>query len=156
MDYEEKYKEDYVSFETAKLLKEKGFSENTICKYADVGGITERYYDDYRERVLSFDWEEGHLIEPLIVSKEQYEIIGDTIPAPSQANAIKWLRVNFGYNILIIADGDLGDLHYSYEIQEIDNKLLQVNGSLDIEDQRFNTYEEACEAAIKYSLENLI
>ena len=61
--------EDYVSFETAKLMKEKGFDENTICKYADVGGITEKWYDDYRERIVRFDWEEGYLIEPLRESK---------------------------------------------------------------------------------------
>jgi hypothetical protein len=129
----EQITEDYCTFEIAKLLKEKGFNEHCSTSY---------------NTILS-----NHKVEKSNVSECGR---ANQIYRPSQAMAMKWLRVNFGYNILIIADGDLGDLHYSYEIQEIDNKLLQVNGSLDIEDQRFDTYEEACEAAIKYCLDNLI
>ena len=53
--------EDYVSFETAKLLKEKGFDKNTPCKYAGKGGITEEWYDDYRERMMRFDSVNGFI-----------------------------------------------------------------------------------------------
>ena len=124
--------EDYCTYEVAKLLKEKGFDVKTLTVYSQNGSFM-----------------------PNGVIEDTYQTFYN---APTHQMAMKWLRERekLAYNILIIADGDLGDLHYSYEIQEIDNEFLQVNGSLDIEDQRFDTYEEAVEAALKYSLENLI
>lgn len=150
--------EDYCSFEVAKLLKEKGFNKNTICKYADVGGITERWYDDYRERVLRLNWDEGYLIEPL-EPKDQYEIIGDTISAPTHQMAMKWLRewkdifieVEYinqkacGCTIIeqktggVIAKWDWDRFQYA-------NKNPLVG----------NTYENAVIAGIEYVLDNLI
>ena len=113
--------EDYVSFETAKLLKEKGFDVDEC----------EVHYD------------------PL--DHTQYEI--------TLQMAMKWLREmpKIAYNIFIYADGgDSGLLGYMYEIQEIDNELMRVNGSLDTDNRRYELSEAACEAAIKYCLENLI
>ena len=45
--------EDHVSFETAKLLKEKGFDEPCRCWYYVLGTtplLVERRYDDYYEQ----------------------------------------------------------------------------------------------------------
>lgn len=130
-------KEAYISFEVAKLLKEHGFNWNCITYYVDSNPNNVQYSMLFENNTT---WEER------------------CCSAPTHQMAMKWLRERekLAYNILIIADGDLGDLYYSYEIQEIDNEFLQVNGSLDIEDQRFNTYEEAVEAALKYVLRNLI
>jgi hypothetical protein len=142
----ERITEDYVSFETAKLLKEKGFDENTICKYADVGGITEKWYDDYRERVLRFDWDEGYLIEPPIEPKDQYEIIGDTISAPNLQMAMKWLREVHRLFICV----EIGVGGYTWNITNTtDYVTVYVDATV-------GTYEKACEAAIKYCLENII
>ena len=152
--------EDYVSFETAKLMKEKGFDENTICKYADVGGITEKWYDDYRERIVRFDWEEGYLIEPLRESKDQYEIIGNTISAPTIQMALKWIRMK-GFHIFVPLEIDYDedergdkwyhDAAYYPEIRRVsDGKIMYDDGSLYAEP------EQAAEAAIKFCLENLI
>ena len=142
--------EDYVSFETAKLLKDKGFNEYTICKYADEGGITERYYDDYRERVLSFDWEEGYLIEPLIEPKEQYEIIGNTIPAPSQAMTMQWLREK---NIIIIPKPKCFNAEGKCTVWSC--SILLKNSNIKLQSD-FNSYEEACETAIKCVLSTFV
>ena len=120
--------EDYVSFETAKLLKEKGFNVETehrmwyvvkqfstgchwnSCTYK-VGGITREYNDDC------------------------------CIPMPTLQMAMKWLREVHDIKIMIrpYVDGT-----YSYEIL---NGFWYVN---------FDSYEDAVEAAIKYCLENLI
>ncbi len=129
-------KEDYVSYEVAKLLKEKGFDKFIVY------GWDEQVFDKENPRYFSLNFDK----------KEHW------ISCPTHQMAMKWLRERekLAYNILIIADGDLGDLYYSYEIQEIDNEFLQVNGSLNIEDQRFDTYEEAVEAALKYALGNLV
>ena len=144
--------EDYVSFETAKLLKEKGFSENTVCKYADVGGVTEKWYDDYRERVLRFDWDEGYLIEPLIEPKEQYEIIGDTIFAPTLQMAMKWLREVHTIFIDIMTYTTGNKIQFRWVGYDKDRLFSQEEGRTIY----FESYEQAVETAIKYTLENLI
>ena len=126
-------KEEYVSLETAELLKAKGFKEACHCYYLDGYKFT-HYHGE-------------------IIPKDK-----ETYPAPTQQVAMRWLRERqkIAYNILIIADGDLGMLHYLFEIQEIDNDFCQSNGSLETTEEQFETYEEACEAAIKYCLNNLI
>lgn len=148
--------EDYVSFETAKLLKQKGFSENTICKYADTGGITEQWYDNYRERLLHFDYDEGYLIEPQ-EPKEQYEIIGDTISAPTLQMTMKWLREVHGIIITIDFDeyeltSDNKKVGYGWNIQKVEIPTEYFK----ISTMAYDTYEEAVEAAIKHCLTNLI
>lgn len=142
--------ENYVSFETAKLLKEKGFDERTICKYAGEGGITERYYDDYRERVLSFDWKEGYLIEPLIEPKEQYEIIGDTISAPSQAMVMKWLREK---GIIIMPKPKC--FNKKGKCYVWDCSIYLKNRHIKLQ-SGFRSYEEACETAIKCAISTFV
>lgn len=144
-------KEAYVSFEVAKLLKEKGFSENTVCKYADVGGIIEKWYDDYRERVLRFDWEEGYLIEPSIEPKDQYEIIGDTISAPTHQMAMAWLREVYDINIDVVSIWE--QKRWEYQIYIITPTTSNCPYK---DDTLYMTYEEAVEVALKYSLENLV
>lgn len=141
--------EDFVSYEVAKLLKEKGFSENTICKYADIGGITERWYDDYRERVVRFHFDEGYLIEPSTEPKDQYEIIGDTIPAPTHQMAMKWLRERCCY---IVVNPDPSDETESTMLWWVE--IMHKTDYKEFYD--FDTYEEAVEAALKYCLINLI
>ena len=144
--------EDYVSFEIARLLKEKGFNESTICKYADVGGITEKWYDDYRERVLRFDWNEGYLIEPPIAPKDQYEIIGDTISAPTLQMAMKWLREEKGIAAVPILRSVLDNEKFLWDIEITVAKTNETYH----QGWTYESYERACEAAIKYSLKNLI
>ena len=153
--------EDYVSFETAKLLKEKGFSENTICKYADVGGVTEKWYDEYRERVVRFDWQEGYLIKPPSEPLDQYEIIGGTISAPTLQRAMKWLRKE--HNKIIIPSIRVTDPITGiidcycvgiYYIPKNNGGALCFTSPTP--GNGYSTYEEACEAGIKYCLENLI
>lgn len=130
--------EDYVSFEVAKLLKEKGFNEPCF------------YY--YKDGVLMFS--------PILKGRNLYQT--DTYSAPTLQMAMKYLRevhhlyidVGFGndYKGEFLYMGDIYDLtkgaiHAEYEpIIEADD-YLSTNPK---------TYEEACEAAIKYCLENLI
>jgi hypothetical protein len=61
--------EDYVSFETAKLLKEKGFTENCLTSYNRVGDLVEEAY------------------------KANWNFQTIDYSAPTQAVAMKWLRI---------------------------------------------------------------
>ena len=119
--------EDYVSFETAKLLKEKGFNEG--C----------RQY-----------WYRGNLVfsRSEIWNREldNYEDEGWT--APTLQMAMKWLRE---VHTIII------ELHHQHRKEWY--AMVSSENPLGIgvyTTSTFNTYEESCEAAIKYCLDNLI
>ena len=111
--------EDYVSFKTAKLLKEKGFD-----------GDTDLWYDENGARACL---------------------------APTLQMAAKWLRDEKHYYIQVMLDGWACGGHSGYYvvIQKTDSDFeMMLQDALD--EVFYSTYEEACEAAIKYCLENLI
>jgi hypothetical protein len=131
--------EDYVSFETAKLLKEKGFSENTeheiwyvikqfstgchwnSCTYK-VGDTTREYDDDC------------------------------CIPMPTLQMAMKWLREVHNLYIEVSLSCDREDKNakiFDASIFNVQNQRHKKLGNI-------QGYEQTCEAAIKYCLENLI
>ena len=132
--------EDYVNFETAKLLKEKGFNEG--C----------RQY-----------WYRGNLVfsRSEIWNREldNYEDEGWT--APTLQMAMKWLRDVQGLNIYAL--GVWKDVEVQYCDWEpvvvgynwfVESLMDDTYSKMSIE--QFLTYEQACEAAIKYCLENLV
>ena len=129
-------KEDYVSFETAKLLKEKGFDEQTRFAYTESGKA------DFSS--LTRYWNQGSLYA-----------------CPSQSMAMKWLREV--HNIQIELNWDKGNQLYSFQIWKLGKYQPEIS-SLELwriyKDDNYPgewKYEEACEAAIKYCLEeNLI
>ena len=127
--------EDYVSYETAKLLKEKGFSCDEISCIKVFKGHTYKIH--------------GTVIDA-----------DEDVTIPTIQLAMKWLREVHNIYINI-------DIHWLYFANQngfmyIITKILEngtdyVNSNGDENDEYFySTYEEACEAAIKYCLENLI
>ena len=140
-------KEDYVSFETAKLLKEKGFVQE--CDYA-----TSWYAKQYYKNSCVGEWFEGeHQIIEDIDDKYNISYLLEKdvfIPAPTLQMAMKWLREV--HNICISVDVKIGGGKYYVCISSTENGL-----SHDVlEFKVWDTFEEACEVAIKYCLENLI
>lgn len=123
--------EDYCSFEVSKLLREKGFDESCCQKYD-------------KEGYLSFNYA-GY-----INSEKPYDDFYAL--APTHQMAIKWLREIHNIFIEISISIDLnGKYHFSYTI--LDKKCKYIKkGYTDFD---WN-YKEAVEAALKYSLENLI
>lgn len=124
--------EDYVSFEIAKLFKEKGFDE--IC----IG-----FYTPQKELHFTFLGETNSMW------------LDDSISAPTLQMAMKWLREVHNYNISICLDSYVEpyDNQYYILIRRRKDKYENISPC---EQVFFDTYEEACEAAIKYCLENLI
>lgn len=118
--------EDYVSYEVAKLLKERGFDEPIQYFY-------------------KFDSKE--LYRGTVFTNTQ---IGDKFyNAPTHQMAMKWLREIYGIDIVIeISDPSVKDRKY-YCIIWDDNNNSYI---LDL----FNSYEDAVEAVLKYVLENLL
>ena len=128
--------EDYVSFETAKLLREKGFAENTPVNY---------FVGDDKPR--------GCMVGERIYHKRLEE---DThlIACPTLQMAMKWLRKTHWIDIEVRS-------YYLNYLKPNDTRYYTgkiLKGSEDVIHTIYakDTYEEVCEAAIKYGLENLI
>ena len=127
--------EDYVSFETAKLLKEKGFNENTDKQFNSdkiVGdyNITDR--SRYPERYLD---------------------------APTLQMAMKWLREVHKLYITVVPfplNFEHEDIQDGWGCEVTHLSDLSYDGNYEFFQKRYPTHEEATEAAIKYCLENLI
>ena len=119
--------EAYVSFETAKLLKEKGFDE--VCH---------SYYDIRYENQL--------VISELNLTQDD-----DSYLAPTQQMAMRWLRKRHKLHCNVVLK-DITEDTYVYSIADLGDNRHWIRG----EYLEYPSCEEACEAAIKYCLENLI
>jgi len=122
--------EDYVSFDTTKLLREKEFKEPTLA-YA-YGQDMVDYYS-----------------QPKVT--DDYNVEAGRYPLPTLQMAMKWLReVHNIYMDIPPTHSDDGSIHFIWQTYNSD---YLVTGDCDI---FYSTYEEACEDAIKYCLENLL
>lgn len=122
--------EDYVSFEVAKLLKEKGFGFDAYVR---------SYYEKDKYRTKE-EFSTGNALWNYNISSFRYS-------APTLQMAMKWLREV--HNIAIETEWE--HLWYAY-IKPMTSKPSEQ----DYYQCESSKYEEACEAAIKYCLENLI
>ena len=128
--------EDYVNFEIAKLLKEKGFDAE--CDYLYVDGKLIRTHG------CSCNWNDGEML---------FADYKNECSAPTLQMAMKWLREVFNLFISIQIHTDGSYIWYVY------NTIYDTCKGTDADkesDSLQHSYEEACEAAIKYCLENLI
>lgn len=127
--------EDYVSFETAKLLKEKGFDEHTVMVYNQNGSFM-----------------------PNGAIEDTYQSF---YFAPTLQMAMKWLRETHNIDISVVPHPNKEDKAFDYEfvywnggeIMPYDEKHPTYH---ELFEKTWEKYEESCEAAIKYCLENLI
>jgi len=134
--------EDYVSFETAKLLKEKGFD------WPESPFYSEQDRDEWRQN-NSYTVPNEEYNPELPFDSETLTLVA---PHVSLQMAMKWLREKHHYNIEIDTIG----LKY---LNTLSWRSVIYNPEYDMEcyyEDGFKTYEEACEAAIKYCLENLV
>lgn len=131
--------ENYVSFDTAKLLKEKGFD-----------WLESPFYSEQdRDEWIRNDW--YSIPNPCYDENIPFDTPKLYVTAPhiSIQMAMKWLRNIHGLfiHIDVIREAscwlaDIQDIKGDVNVYTVENE--------------FPNYEEACEAAIKYCLENLI
>ena len=130
--------EDYVSFEVAKLLKEKGFNVETEHK---IWYVVKPYSTGTQFNSITYGVGET----TREYSKEH------CILMPTHQMALKWLREVHGIFISVISCTypTLNKVTWTPDITTFEavfpDSVIECN-----------TYEEACETAIKYCLENLI
>ena len=154
--------EDYVSFENAKLLKEKEFNEPCRLYYDKYHGYVPIFVED--SKLTEYGYKE-------FVRNDQNSIFDFIASAPSLYIAMKWLREVHNIDIDIeAAVGMLGVKVYvpyisTYKpFEEASSKVRQIKRGIHYKDdqgvisalQYFDSYEEAVEAACLYVLKNLI
>ena len=132
--------EDYVSFEIAKLLKEKGFDWETYA-YWDLTTETRTQKIGIEPTPRNWNYKWKLFLLPL--------------SAPTLQMTMKWLRNQHNLHIMVDC---IGSKNYMPTIQFIYNsKDIKVESDKNkIGENGFDSFEEACEGAIKYCLENLI
>jgi hypothetical protein len=122
--------EDYVSFETAKLLKEKGFCEECVGRYSV---RTKEFHTD---------------------TTKKYNNGGNFMyAAPTLQMAMKWLREVHNKHCIIDYKWDL---KWCYEVIDLVDTDDWSEPKKHKGGYNFKSYEQAAEVAIKYCLENLI
>lgn len=157
---EDMLEEAYVSFEVAKLLKEHGFNCATykvwyemlplsIGGVINVGkrGLENFYHNETTERPSSyFNFK---------TEKPNY-ISGDIYSAPTLQMAMAWLRAKYYITINISGHGvDTGRERtniFAYSVDVLEMRTFTGFNWGKVE----NTYEEAAEAALKFTLETVI
>lgn len=122
-------KEDYVSFEVAKLLKEKGFNYPCRVVYSPKG-IVKHYL---KEEVCA------------------HHLKGHKKLCPTHQMARKWLKEV--HNILIEPEPVWNGKKWEYQLFIV---TPQNAASPYYEHNPYKSYEECVEAGIKYCLENMI
>lgn len=120
--------EDYVSFETAKLLKEKGFDEPIQYFY-------------------KFDSKELYRGTVFTNTQIGYKFYN----APTLQMAMKWLREVHNIHIDICSNLDVA--HWIYQVFVITPRTTHNSH---VDKILYTSYEQAAEAGINYCLENLI
>lgn len=123
--------EAYVNFETAKLLKEKGFDEKCFALYNH----------------------NGKLIQSGIrLNNTQVGRVEGSYSASTLQMAMKWLRKEKGIAAVPILSSVLDNEKFLWDIEITVAKTNETYHQGWI----YESQERACEAAIKYCLENLI
>jgi len=125
--------EDYVSFETARLLKEKGFDCSCEHQYINCSS-GHPFLTDIRDDAGCY--------------YKNSEIGEDEYSAPTLQMVMKWLREV--HNLFIEPKISKNTFLWGYRVSISNGSTRCIHANI------FNKYEEACESAIKYALENLI
>ena len=122
-----------VTFETAKLAKEKGFFQETnrleIPYY--------NYKGEFKGDVS--DWR----IRKYIRGENTSDI--EFVSAPTQSLLVKWLREEHNIIVLVDYEGIDGYYYKFYSYKE-------GNKNYDASDKNYNTYEEAYEIGLQEAL----
>ena len=131
--------EEFVTFDIAKKLKEKGFKEQCLAYYTkdSVFYYNTSYGSDVEDAFKSFNSRPNH-------------ICGKRIDAPIISQVLKWLRET--KNIEVVASFSYRDRVWGYQVGD----MTLLEDSILSYDYSFPTYEEATLAGIEYVINNLI
>ena len=140
--------EEIVSFETAMLLKDKGFNEPCSYFYED-NELCKLCY--YQGDGTGFVCNNSHINDRLSCEEMQ-------CTAPTQSLAQKWLRETRNITFNANPHSNDGKIIYVVTIKVISsNKYIDFNVMMDTSNKAimFDNYEEAIESGLKYCLKSI-
>ena len=140
--------DEIVSFETAMLLKEKGFNEPCSHYYEDNDLYKLGYYHGDG---TGFVRNNSPIDGRFLCEKMQ-------CTAPTQSLAKKWLRETRNITFNANPHSNDGKIIYVVTIKVISsNKYIDFNVMMDTSNKAimFKTYEDAIEAGLKYCLKSI-
>ncbi len=129
--------EQIVTFETAKLAKEKGFNAMVYNCYNSNGNL---YSDGYCEYI---DDRPSSLGMPF----ENDDLRSEGILSPTQALLQKWLREKYKIHITIFSSSQES---WMFRVTELHQDLTEGSYGED-----FETFEDALEAALEKGLDKV-
>ena len=124
--------ESYVSFDTAKMLKEAGFDARCYVQYSDIG----------------VQWDS--------TSPSNFNADDWAYSCPTQALAARWLREAHGIHVVITEEAYTNGINYLWQVLIYnplsvdcwDNKSTGMYG----DNGEYKTYEEALEAGLQEAI----
>lgn len=136
--------EDFVTFDIAKKLKEKGFNQECLAYYHTDGELinnTDQYRGgDYKSLLRSYN------------SSPKNPIGCEQIDAPTITQVLKWLRAEYSIHISTKPYSCEDGLMWMYEIRKFNKNIVFVMANK----TGFVEEEQASIAGIEYVLDNLI
>ena len=138
--------EDFVTFEIAKKLKDKGFKEKCLTYYDVYDNVGLLYNTQYSDELLHCQYTDL-LMSHNIGEGRQPDDSDNCVDAPTISQVLKWLRKEKKIHTCVDFDGDM---NWYYQIA--------IYGSTDIaaDGYGYNDYEEATLYGIEYVLDYLI
>jgi len=136
--------EQLISFETAKLAKEKEFNINTKkfyyinAKWYKDGEIGEGFSDDYWGDNTDLNWNG--------LDRLPIKPFSECVSAPTQSLLQKWLREVHHIDVFIVANF-IGEEKHRYSYYIIINEV-----DIDADGAEAEIYEEALEAGLQEAL----
>ena len=157
--------EDFVTFEIAKKLKEKGFNKKCLFAYNDeqiinpkvveeYGYLTDDgYYELTEDGGGKLKFDNVYIYEQQIILRDKIIIERNFIDAPTISQVLKWLREEKELHIEIYM------YHNCYLFEIYNTKIYDADFTQKSEkysEIEYENYEESALAGIIYVLDNLI
>ena len=138
--------EDFVPFELAVKLKEKGFRELCLAYYTNDDTLYYNY--SHKAGAIYTDCYLSHNLMP------KDSVSGKFVDAPTIPQVLKWLREEKKIHLMIdIWKVDLNDTTYKWGYDIVNLTTTHVDAC---DTHCANSFEEAALAGIEYLLDNLI
>ena len=142
--------EDFVTFELAKKLKEKGFKEKCLAYYDVEDNVGLLYNTQYSDEALPCQYTDLLQCHNTGEAEIQPDDSENCVDAPTISQVLKWLREE--KNIFVLIDIRT-DLSFFYEIWCIEIALHPMGC---VPFQKYQSYEQSALAGIEYVIDNLI
>ena len=153
---------DFVTFEIALKLKEKGFMERCLAYYDVDDNVGLLYNTQYTDEILPCQYEDLLQCHNTEEAETQSDDSGTCVDAPTISQVMKWLRKEKNFHLMVYilndssedADGRIIQewFFWSFGVQNCNSGDYAYEG----DDVEYESYEEAALAGIEYVLYNLI